>query len=155
FAAIARSLPELAKCSQSSESPRTDADLGRSSRGPRDLELADAAIDINFYSGHVRGVLGSQEGDHTRDFFWFAVPLHRILRDEHLFESIDRFLRQSGSFKDGGDNRARRNRVYTDTPAYQFGGHGSRKRAHGSFRRRVYGPTRKTFLIHHAGVQDD
>jgi hypothetical protein len=41
------------------KSPRRDAGLRGSSQGPRDLELADAAIDINFYAGHVRGVLRS------------------------------------------------------------------------------------------------
>ena len=81
---------------------------------PGNLDLAVAAVYIDFDARDVGGVLRGQECHHSRDFLWLSEPLHRDPRKHISRELIKGFLGQPGSAKDGRHNRPWCNRIHAD-----------------------------------------
>src|ERR1700732_4899012 len=58
----------------------------------RELDLAHAAVYVDFYAGDVGGVLRRQEGYRSGDFFGLSEALHGNFGNNFLGEFINRFL---------------------------------------------------------------
>src|SRR6267142_5322599 len=92
----------------------TDANLRKISCA--ELNLAHAAVDVDFDSGDVGSVAGGEEGDHAGDFFRFAETLHGNAGQDVFGKFVDSFLGEAGAAKDRSFDGAGSNGVHADIP---------------------------------------
>src|SRR5260221_2451797 len=95
----------------------TDATLRKISGA--ELNLAHAAVDVDFDASDIGGVGGRKESDSAGNFFRFAETLHRNAGEDVFGKFIDSFLGEAGAAKDGSFDGARCNGVHADIPREQ------------------------------------
>src|SRR6266404_859761 len=120
-----------------------------------ELDLAHAAIDVDFGAGDVGGVGGRKEGDHAGNFFGFAEALHGNAGQDVFGKFIDGFLGEASAAKDRSFDGAGCNGVHSNIPWEQRSRDGARERTDRAFSGGVDRAVVHTLSVDHAAIEND
>jgi hypothetical protein len=121
----------------------------------RALDLAHAAVDIDFDARDVGGVGGCEESDGAGDFFWPANALHRYVGHKMLHHGVCVFLGHTEASEDWSFDGAGSNRVDANVACDEFRSQRAREGSQSGFGSGIDGCRGIAFDSSDAGVQDD
>ena len=120
-----------------------------------DLDLPDAAVNVDFDSGDVRGVVGREKSNGAGNFFGPADALHGNVRQEMLQHGVSCFLGEIQASEDRSFDGTGSDGVDTDVAADEFRSQGAGKGAQRCLCRGINGRSSVAFDSCNTSIEDD